>query len=367
VRCSARLLSLPIVVTASISWAGEAPPDTLDIQPAEVRQLRSVPIAGRSGYFSWESAVCDEHGQVFLLPISPRTGEGQEPSPPRDVLRISSDGKELKWFDPTSAHEFADADEVTTIALTLDTRGDLVTLIWARWIREGGEFGEKGGQYIVSFDDDGPHSHQEVDWREMKVGQFAVFGSGDYLLRGLRLPATRERLVILPRGAKEFRDIVGWPNYPAQWDDDPNRDVGRTFFSRHTVRGGDGQVYLTGLDPQEDVVRVYSLDPSDGRTREAFRLEEMPHNYQLLGLLSAGRRLAALYGEPPRPDAEQRRTRYWADVYANIGTYERQRVYGPLPRLPMCFEHSDTGGDRFTSIEVGQEGQHFLTTVSRKE
>jgi len=279
---------------------------------------------------------------------------------------MSADGEELTWLDPATAPELSDADEVVTNAMALDSRGNLLTLIWARWVKEGGEFGERGEQHIVSFDDDGYNSQVEVDWREMHVRQFEAFGSGDLLLRGMRGSIPRERLSIMSRRGGELRDVVGWPNYPALWEDDaPEAEEGTPFFDQ-IVRGGDGRIYLTAHEHQEDTIRVYSLDPSDGHTREAFRLASVPRAHRLLGVKAAGRRFAALYGAPPSPDGEDSGARYRIEVYADVGGYERHIVYEPAPGPPLCYQYSETQGDLFVFLEVGAGGEHLLTSMSRR-
>jgi hypothetical protein len=362
---------LAATLIAPIAFAGEPDPDS-ELLRAALEPIGSVPIAGQSGFFAWQSAACDPDGNVFLLvvphtrpgDVDPSTGHLRLPPKPRGVLRVSADGERRSLFDPGTHAELAEAEEVVTLAMAIGDAGALTVLVWARWLDEGGALGEAAGQYLVPFDEKGrPVSAHEVDWRQMQVRQFELFGSGDYLLRGLRIGTDTARLAILPKGGAGLRDVMGWPNYPNEWLDEPTDGAVASF--EHMARGGDGRIYLTGRDRGGDEHLVFSVAASPGHSEEVFRLLKMPRTYRLLGWQAAGRRLAAAYEERAPSDGEN--PRWWIAVYGAVGDYDYQpqRIYGPAPGPPLCFQHDDAG-DRFTFFSQGEQGATLLTMMRRR-
>jgi hypothetical protein len=305
--------------------------------------LSSTP-APIGDYFAWAGpALCDENGNFYFLVVQPIT-PGHKLKEPRAVLRISADGKKRLSFNPAAAPEFASAHELLTLGFALDPEGGLFLLIRH-------EMGGQSGQYIVSFDKNGEYrSYFEVDSREIVVQQFEVFGSGQFLLRGLR-PDGAPRLAVLSGKGGELKEVIGWSRLHRPFGAPGNGSIVRLS---QVVRGGDGRIYLAEPDARQGEDVVYAFRPS-GDWEESFTLRPMPKAPELLGWQAAGDRFAATYfGTDPQPGASSsgRKGSYWIAVYGNVGVgdVERPLVYGPAPRAPICYWHEDSG-DRFTFLQ----------------
>jgi hypothetical protein len=326
----------------------------------------STAAVSQGGYLAWSGpALCDEDENVYFLVVPHSTPRDVQDGAaaaadvlnPRDVLRVSADGKKRITFNPAVSSKFANAKELTTIAMALDRDGTLFMLIWARW---GGQ-GEKSGQYIVSFDKKGEYrSHLEVDWEEMLVHQFEVFGSGQFLLRGRRTHTAEPRLAILSAAGQTLQDVVGWSG-PSDLLEEPSPTSTAKFD--HLARGGDGRIYVTQQDARQHEDVVYAFR-SSGESEEVFKLRPMPRGPQLLGWKAAGDRFAATYLEREQQSeasSGDQRGRWWIAVYSNVADVGELQttVYGPAPGPPLCYQHKGSG-DRFTFLMDGTK----LVTMS---
>ena len=187
----------------------------------EVTPLRTLSTAtaalSADGFLSCLGPpLCDRRQNVYFLVVphwTPRkdgTAGAGAALRPRDVLRVSADGKKQTTFNPAGIPKFANATELLTIAAALDQHGTLYTLVWARW-RDGNSQTEKSGQFILSFKEDGQYrSHLEVDGDQILVDQFEVFGSGDFLLRGRRAQTSEPRLAIFAAAGQTLQDVRRW-------------------------------------------------------------------------------------------------------------------------------------------------------------
>jgi len=201
-----------------------------DAIPLQTLSTATATISG-DGFLSWSGPpLCDQRQNVYLLLVphwtarpDGRAGAGAALRP-RDVLRISSDGKKQTTFKPTADPKFANVDELITIGAALDQHGTLFTLVWARW-REGSTQSAKSGQFILSFKPDGQlRSQVEVDPDQILVDKFEVFGSGDFLVRGRRPNSSDPRLAILGSSGRSLQDVRRWSG---KFLDDPSPDTPR--------------------------------------------------------------------------------------------------------------------------------------------
>jgi hypothetical protein len=350
--------------------------------------LQTVSTAAFSdgGYFAFiEPALCDEDENTFFL-TAPHWDEGAPPESapsPRDVVRVSSDGKKRMTFSPQKGSQFATATELKTLAIALDRDGALYMLIWAVWRdspakpekngqsdkpekngqsdkpeRNGqSDKPERNGQYIVSFDRKGEYrSHLEVDWHQMLVSQFEVFGSGEFLLRGRRVEPSESRLAILSASGTTLQDVSVFSGRPL--DEPPLEDPPQARFDR-MVRGGDGRIYVTQEDGAGEGDVVYAISAA-GDTERLFKLPRMPKDPPLVAWKAARDRFAASYRA--ERSAGDRTDRWWAAVYdsASDGGEPEATVYGPAPGPLLCYQRARSG-DRFTFLD----GSRFVTMSAR--
>jgi len=345
----------------SVAGIGEsAKPDgavSAEAQATPLRTLRTAAISDGQ-YFAWaEPALCDEDENTYFL-VMPHWSDAQaadasfQTPTPRDVLRVSSDGKKRINFSPGRISKFANTTELKTVTVAVDRNG-LYMLIWARW-NDNGDQREKSGQYIVSFDRKGEYrSHLEVDWQEILVSQFEVFGSGEFLLRGRRIHPSESRIAILSASGQTLQDVGSWSGRPL--DDLSPESAPPSKFDR-MVRGSDGRIYVTqGEVGQGDV--VYAVSAS-GQTERVFKLPPMPKDPPLVAWKAADDRFAASY---PSDAPGEQRSRWWIAVYSNIadGSELETTLYGPAPGPLLCYQHKGSK-DRFTFLTDGTK----LVTMS---
>jgi hypothetical protein len=334
--------------------ADDAAPASVDMQTTPLQTLSTASIS-QDGYFAWAGpALCDEDENAYFL-IVPHLRDGEDRATaasgalnPRDVLRVSADGKKRITFSPGKSSTFANATELTTIAVAVDRNGTLFMLIWARWREDIGQ-PEKSGQYIVSFDQKGEcQSHLEVDWQEILVSQFEVFGSGEFLLRGRRTHPAESRVAILSASGQTLKDVGSWSGKPL---DEPSPESAAAKFDQ-MARGRDGRIYLTQGDPGQDGDVVYAISAS-GQSERVFKLPPLPKEPQLVGWKAADDRFAATY----RAEASsgERTGRWWIAVYSNVtdGPEPETTLYGPAPGPPICYQHKRSR-DRFTFLTGAQ-------------
>jgi hypothetical protein len=328
------------------------------VQTTPLKALDTVP-ATKGSFLAWiEPVKSDDKGNAYFLvlpEIRRQTDPTAEVPRPRDVLRISADGKKRSTLSPIKSSKLATATTVTTAGIALDPDGGLSMLVWARWRdSNGGE--EKRGQYIVSFDKEGDYrSEVEVDWRELGVMQFEAFGSGKFLLRGRRTNADEMRLAILS-ATGSLTDVVDWSEHSSEVPELNERSTPtrRPAFGQ-MVRGGDGRIYVTqpGERPAETV--VYAVSAS-GESERVYTLRPMPGDLPLVGMKAAGDRLAAVYLEHGGESG-----RWWIAIYGNVASdlASPLAVYGPAPGVPISYRQEESG-DRFTFLKGG----NFMTMSS---
>jgi hypothetical protein len=357
--------SIAVLWCASFGAAAEnqsPAPAPAQVTATPLKPVSTARISQRGNVTGWVPPTqCDQDANVyFLLAPHATPGEVEEaarsgrdlPLNPREVLRIDADGKNTTRFDPAASPKLMGAKTVKTLGIAVDAHGTVYTLVWATRSAVGGE-SDEGVQYIVSFNEKGEYRSQvEVDWREILVHQFEVFGSGQFLLRGRRTHTPETRLAILSGDGSSLRDVVGWSGHPTEPLDGalgPN-----TPRFNQMVRGEDGRIYVA-QEGQDDVV-VYAFGPI-GDTEAVLKIQPMPRNRQLLGFRSAGNRFAAMYleaGEQPDGLNGERSGRVWIAVYSNVDEGGPHSVYGPAPALPTCYQHTESG-DRFTFLVDGEQ------------
>lgn len=361
---SRSLLVWAALLICSVGNAGElAQKAAREVQTTPLREIATAP-ATKDGFLAWlEPVKSDADGNVYFLvlpEIRPQADTTAEIPRPRDVLRISADGKKRSTFSPITSSRFATATSIATTTIALDPDGALSMVVWARW-RDSNGHDEKRGQYVVSFDREGKcRSEVEVDWRELAVIQFEAFKSGQFLLRGRGGTNPDEiRLAILSATGQNLQDVVidrsGLSSEVPEVDDlsTPRRRA----LSDQMVRGGDGRIYVTqaGERPGENV--VYGVNES-GESEKMFTLRRMPGDPPLRGLKAAGSRLAAAYREGEGAGVT---ARWWIAVYSNSPTdlASPLAVYGPVPGGLISYQQGDSG-DRLTFLKEG----NFVTMSS---
>ena len=356
VSCSALLLC------SVASGREQAKRDSPKVQTTPLKAVGAVPPA-KGGFLAWlEPVNTDDEGNAYLLvlpEIRRQTDPNAEIPRPRDVVRLSADGKERTTLSPIKSPKLATATTVTTAAMALDPHGELSMLVWARWRdAHGGE--EKRGQYIVSLDSDGDYrSEVEVDWRELGVTQFEAFGSGKFLLRGRWTDADEVRLaILLPTG--RLQDI-DWSEQPSalREPNEPSTPRKTPAFGQ-MVRGGDGRVYLTRPGERPDETILYAVSAS-GHGERVCTLRPMLGDLPLVGMRAAGDRIAAVYLEDSGDKG-----RWWIAVYRHAASDSADdaasdlavplAVYGPAPGVPVSYR-LEGSSDRFTFLKGG----NFMT------
>jgi hypothetical protein len=332
------------------------------IQATPLREVGTF-SASKSGYLAWvEPVVGDDKGNAYflLVPVIPRQSDlaGDIPRP-RDVLRLSADGKRKSTLSPVVSSKFANA-KVTTAAIALDPDGSLSMLIWARWDDSSGHK-EKTGQYIVSLDKAGKYRTElEVNSRELGVTQFEAFGSGQFLLRGWEPITGESRLAILSANG-QVQDVVAWSDPTNALDPSaPPPATKRTTFNQ-MVRSGDGRIYVTQQGERSGENVVFAISAS-GQSERLFTLPRLPGEPPLRGLKAAGDRLAAVYLETQETVSGGPKQRWWVAIYSNAASEGDLplAVYGPAPGAPISYRQEDSG-DRFTFLRQGQ-----LVTMSSR-
>jgi hypothetical protein len=363
------LLGLALgVLPGFISTAEEptvrAAPSPSEVPPTPLRTLSTV-RAFEGDWLAWSGQpLCDddENAYFLLIPrVSPRDIReervGADAFNPRDVIRVSSDGKKRTTFSPNASSKLAGATDIFTVSSALGRDGTLFLLVWARWSGETTGQPVKRGQYVVSFDRKGEYrSTIEVDSEEIIVQQFEVFGSGQFLLRGRRSNTAEARVAILSSDGGSLRDVVGWPGFPSA----PLEDLSPTTVVHfdQMVRGGDGRIYVAEPETREDRDVVYAFGAS-GETEQVFKLRAMPTRPRLMGWKAAGDRFAAIYLQPEQHDnasAGEVQGKWWIAVYNNVTDAAgiEMTIYGPTPGPPICYQHKDSK-DLFTFLEDGSK------------
>jgi hypothetical protein len=344
----ASLGMLVCFVAANVRSANPVAATAAEVPISPLRTVSTVPLSLGS-YFAWSGpSLCDEDQNLYFL-VMPRPQSPNGTTKPREVVRISADGKTKTTFDPAASSKFVGAEEVTTTGMALDQAGRLFTLVWARWVEKGSQ-AEKGRQYIVSFDRKGEYrSHFEVDWEELLIQQFAVFGSGQFLMRGVRPHSGETRMAIASSGGQTLEDVRGWGGDLSKVLDDPDQ-----LEFGPIVRGGDGRIYVTQKDAQQGRDVVHALGPS-GESEEVFKLRPMVRDSRLMGWRAAGDQFAAEYleagHEAEGASSGDQKGRWWIAVYGSSGDgVELKSVYGPAPGPPVCYQHT-ASADRFSFLK----------------
>ena len=329
-------------------------PTEPDATPLQTLSTATATMSS-DGFLSWSGPpLCDQRQNIYLLLVPHWTARKDGTAGagaalrPRDVLRISSDGKKQTTFKPAEVPKFANVDDLLTIGTALDQHGTLFTLVWARW-REGSTHAAKSGQFILSFKQDGQFRSQvEVDPDQILVDKFEVFGSGDFLVRGRRPNSSDPRLAILASSGGTLQDVRRWSG---KFLDDPSPKTAPHFD--HMARGRDGRIYVTQPDPGEEGDTVYAISPG-GDAERMFKLPRMPKDPSLLGWTASDDAFAATYH-----DGGEQSGLWWVAVYRNEGDEVQTTVYGPAPGPPICYEHVGAK-DRFTFVKDGTK----LVTMS---
>ncbi len=311
------------------------------VEPIPLRASGTVPVS-EGGWFAWvHPARCDNSGNVFLVavPQADLRDVKSASSPPRhtknpsDIWGISASGKKRTLFSPSAVPGLGDVQEITTITTTVGPTGTLYAVVWVSR-RE-----DAGNQYIVSFDENGRYvSHVEVDGDEIVVKGLEVFGSGEFLVWGVR-PWGGPRVAVMSGSGSGLQDVI--------IESEPgSKDSARLLaLSDHVARGADGRIYFV-TKGEEDIHGPESIQAisASAVAEPAFRLAPMPRTWRLMDLKAAGQRLAVMYLD----EQGGGKSRAWIVVY-DIRDGERLAVYGPTPGVPLCYEHTGDQ-DHFTVL-----------------
>jgi len=340
-RVASAAVVLMVSLFAQTVGANDRP--VVDLSPLRITGSKVVeggePLSLTLGPFR-----CDSTGNVFYVPVQRR-----EPGRITDadtVVGISSDARTSTRF---RVAEGGLSQPVATrvVATALDLNGDLYVLTRTRT--------DKGNrQDIVSYSRDGKYrSRVEIDAKEIIADNFAVFGSGEFLLAGERPRSfTSDRLAVLSAGAP-LRDL--W--LPAESEPNPNgaAETSDVLTMGFAQTGRDGRIYLVRNKAK---THVYAVS-SSGEVDELFELSPPKGDATLSGIQVSGNRLAAIYqivasdsGRPARHVAVH-----------ELPTGELQARYGPISNLVMCYQSVDGFPDRFTLL--GMKNHHIeLITAS---
>jgi hypothetical protein len=329
---------------------------TDEVAPVALRVVGAVQAElSRDGFVGWSPPTpCDSDGNVYFL-LAPHTTVAQAaaaakagrdlPLDPREVLRVSADGKKTTVLDPSRDKNLADAKRLTTSGLAVDAQGSPFLLSRAEFERLDGQASDVR-YYIVSFNDKGePRSRTRIDEQELHPIQFEVFGGGQFLLRGFDAQGSKPRIAVLT-GESALQDVVGWPVDP----DEPPNPAQPLLESTQMVRGGDGRIYVTAPDRERNRTFVYAVDAT-GAMEEIIELRPLPRRPQLHGLLSASTRLAASYAES---DSEGNDGKHWWIAVYDVANGDLQSVYGPVTAAPVCYARTGSE-DRFIFLVDGSK------------
>lgn len=341
-----RVTSAAVIVTVSlcVQTARATDHPVVDLSPLRITGSKVVesgePLSLTLGPFR-----CDSTGNVFYVPVQRREPGGI--TYPDTVVGISSDARTSTRFKVSEIGGLSRPVATRVVTTALDLNGDLYVLT-----RTTTDKGNR--QDIVSYGRDGKYrSRVEIDAREIIVDNFAVFGSGEFLLAGERPRSfTNDRLAVLSAGAP-LRDL--W--LPAESKPNPNgaAETSDVLTMGFAQTGRDGRIYLVHNKAK---THVYAIS-SSGEVDELFELSPPKGDANLSGIQISGNRLAAIYqivasdsGRPARHVAVH-----------ELPTGELQARYGPISNLVMCYQSVDGFPDRFTLL--GMKNHHIeLITAS---
>jgi hypothetical protein len=245
-----------------------------------LRTVGRVPFSDHDAFAWIHPALCDGDGNVVLVTVpeaDPRDLKNLPAMPqftksPGDVTVISADGKKRTVLSLSAVPELADAEQVTTMSSAVDSTGTVFALVWAARPER------LGRQYIVSFDRTGRYrSHIDVDLDEMTVQRIGMFGSGEFLLKGVR-SSGNPRVATMPGIGGSLQDVI-------TSGDDRRRDRATdvTRVSDRLARAADGRIYFL---PEGDH-SIYAISPT-GASEKVFKLPPVSRKWRPFDVKAAG-------------------------------------------------------------------------------
>ena len=346
--CALSLLtSLPTDVQGC-DGASDCPSDsqadrqaTHSVPPMELRTTGTVALKDLGSPAFLMPASCDTDGGVFLVPYPAADKRDVRNAPaepahrrtPRTVVRVAADGKKTTRFELVGIAADPKSDEMSVAATSVDGRGRLYALVRTRRA-------DQWSQFVVDFDATGqPKSKTEVDFGEIQIDRFAVFGSGDLLLLGYRQQPRGPRIAVMPGTGGALRDVLGLPHTLTE---DPTLEVSDRqpppVISRAET-GSDGRAYFVRAATKPVVYAV----TDQGDMTEVLELAATPRDASLTDFKVSGQRLAAIYF---KERSGEEGPRWWVNTY-DLVLGEQVASCGPLAKAVLCYWSMDSQ-DRFT-------------------
>ena len=312
--------------------------EPLPLAPAETTPLTAVAQ-------DWVSSEvrCDSSGNLFLYETL------DDEASTSYVLRISSNGKQVRRFEPGAVPELRGLSDWGPFAV--GDRGE----VYLTAIRTQGERETFAASFVAIFDPDGKFLSAPPFEYPVEPRALAVFGSGDLLIAGWdRSPAARSRDlpftgIFNRRGQLMQRLRLPGDTQAPSKEGKPvsasEREAAQASVAMSRAElGPDGNVYLArgaAAGP------VYVINPA-GHVVRTLRLSP-PHSYRLRALRSSGGGLVAFYvGAQADPQKETSAVLQGLDALTGAKTREYAWRLAPEEAFACSAE------DSFTFIRPGK-------------
>jgi hypothetical protein len=324
------LLLLALLAGQQTRVGAAAPPR---VEPAQLDIVGETPFGLHGFQLVRDGRRCDADGNVFFIPYNTT-----------EVVRVPADGSPAHIIDLSAELGRATSRGLSLEAMALDRQGRLHVAVFER---------REGLQHIAIFDRGGTLVDKvPLDFREIVAHQFAVFGSGAYLLVGTTPRSDRPRAVIANSSGRVQKAVAG-PVVPVPIGS--AADVGGWPEASDAVGGGGSKAFMTSTADGRILFALQggpvSRVSADGKVDLRIELAGPPAGV-LRDLKVSGPRVAAIYevhGERP--------SRWWVDVYDIESGVQRAR-YGPVREGVLCYRW-DGGLDRFDLLG-GRDGKSVV-------
>jgi len=313
-----------------------------------IREKITVEAAGLSPTLASSSPVCDGAGNIYLQP-APADNRAQP------VTRISADGQHVTIFSLDSVPGLSAGSIIDSFAVT--PRGEVFALAF------DGETNQ-----LITFRDDGQFdSARKID-REIDSSHFAVFPTGEFLLRGIEESAspvkTHEDAFtgLFDRNGKFLKEVAISDELPfksrAEFTEreefrKQDRAAREAVSSSQTISADDGNVYIVRpskslsvdvVSPGGEVVRRLTLKPPG-------------LSFQAGSLKVAGGKFVVEYFQKAAGDPQNRISNI---IYSILDAESGDRLYdyswpAEAGGIFACYTP-----DSFTFLQAGERGLNIL-------
>lgn len=321
--------SLGVLVLAAAMAAG--------LTAQELTVTNTVTVVGETTLLFQLPFRCDADSNVFFLPGNP------EGTPPDTVVKLFADGRRSVRYSVKSIPDFRDVSDGAIYAAAPGYSGELYMLV-----------GNAEGASIVALDKGGAY-RSKTRLAHLRLGQFAVFRSGEFLLWGQSVGQSAEGqpwLGILGGGGEPRELFLDWDQAPrprTTTEAGPGILAGDTLLLLEP--GKDGRIYAARVPPKGSVP-VLAISPSGDVTH---RITVVPpkRDTTLVSFKVSDRRLAAVFeGSPTNPSADPPR---WVTVY-DLLSGEKTATYTGVHGQLLCYQSGDGVPDAFRFL-LGSEGK----------